>query len=166
MFKLSDKKLSTILCPNICFSGGLICITIWAITWQSQQNKFVQSQDWNNSEHFPSLITAFAVCSVGNLLGPKPFSQYSISANYSETCLKRPLKKKTKNWFSRQIIAKCRSKVLQNALREHSAILSTFTKPPLVFNTFVLSILEWPLKTGFTVYWNDCKINSSLCGIL
>ena len=35
---------------------------------------------------------------------------------------------------------------------EHSAILSTFIELPLVFKTFVLSIVEWPLKTGFTVY--------------
>ena len=31
--------------------------------------------------------------------------------------------------------------------REHSAILSTYIK----FKTFVLSIFEWPFKTGFTV---------------
>ena len=49
------------------------------------------------------------------------------------------------------IIAKCRSKVLQNAPREHSAILLTFIKLPFVFKTFVLSIFKWPLKTGFTV---------------
>ena len=41
---------------------------------------------------------------------------------------------------------------MQNARREHSAILSTFIKVPFVFKTFVLSIFEWPLKTGFTVY--------------
>ena len=40
---------------------------------------------------------------------------------------------------------------MQNAPREHSAILSTFIKLPFVFKTFVLSIFEWPLKTGFTV---------------
>ena len=40
---------------------------------------------------------------------------------------------------------------MQNALREHSAILSTFVKIPFVFKTFVSSIFEWPLKTGFTV---------------
>ena len=34
---------------------------------------------------------------------------------------------------------------------EHSAILSTFIKLPFVFKTFVLSMFEWPLKTGFTV---------------
>ena len=40
---------------------------------------------------------------------------------------------------------------MQNAPREHSAILSTCIKPPPVFKTFVLSIFEWSLKTGFTV---------------
>ena len=42
----------------------------------------------------------------------------------------------------RQIIAECRSKVLQNALSEHSAILSTFIKLPFVLKIFVLSILS------------------------
>ena len=46
----------------------------------------------------------------------------------------------------------CRSKVLQNAPREHSAILSTFIKLPFVFKTLSLSIFEWPLQTGFTVH--------------
>ena len=31
---------------------------------------------------------------------------------------------------------------------EHSAILLTFIKIPFVFKTFILSIFEWPLKTG------------------
>ena len=35
---------------------------------------------------------------------------------------------------------------------EHSAILLTFIKLPFVIKIFVLSIFEWPLKTGFTVY--------------
>ena len=30
-------------------------------------------------------------------------------------------------------------------------MLLTFIKLPFVFKTFVLSIFEWPLKTGFTV---------------
>ena len=34
---------------------------------------------------------------------------------------------------------------------EHSAILSTFIKLPFVIKIIVLSIFEWPLKTGFTV---------------
>ena len=65
---------------------------------------------------------------------------------YSKTCLKWPLEKEDQ----KPIIAQCRSKVLQNALREHSAKLSTFIKLPFVFKTFILSIFECPLKTGFT----------------
>ena len=42
-------------------------------------------------------------------------------------------------------------KVLQNAPREHSAILLTFIKLPFIIKTFLLPIFEWPLKTGFTV---------------
>ena len=38
---------------------------------------------------------------------------------------------------------------------EHSAILSTFVKLPFVIMIFVLSLFEWPLKTGFTVFVND-----------
>ena len=41
---------------------------------------------------------------------------------------------------------------MQNAPREHSAIFFIFIKLPFVFKTFVLSIFEWPLKTGFTVF--------------
>ena len=41
------------------------------------------------------------------------------------------------------------SEVLQNAPKEHSAILTTFIKLPLVLKTIVLSIFEWPFKTGF-----------------
>ena len=44
------------------------------------------------------------------------------------------------------------SKVLQNAPREHSAILLTFIKLPVVIKTFVLSIFEWPFYTGFTAH--------------
>ena len=35
--------------------------------------------------------------------------------------------------------------------KEHSAILSRFIKLPFAIETFVLSIFEWSLKTGFTV---------------
>ena len=35
---------------------------------------------------------------------------------------------------------------------EHSAILSSFIKLPIVIKRFVLSIFEWPLRTGFTVF--------------
>ena len=45
-------------------------------------------------------------------------SQCILTADYKgRTCLKRSLKKEDQNWFSRPIIALCRSKVLQNAPR-------------------------------------------------
>ena len=43
-------------------------------------------------------------------------------------------------------------KVLQNAPREHSAILSTCIKLASVFKTFVLSIFGLALKKGFTLH--------------
>ena len=43
--------------------------------------------------------------------------------------------------------------------KELSAILSTFIKLPFVIKTFVLSIFEWPLKTGFTVQYSLEIIN-------
>ena len=60
--------------------------------------------------------------------------------------LKRPHKKKTKLVFkySRPIITGCRLKVLQNAPRENSAVLSTFNKLRFAMKTFALSIFEWP----------------------
>ena len=35
---------------------------------------------------------------------------------------------------------------------EHSAILSTFIKLPIVIKIFVWSIFEWPFYTSFTVH--------------
>ena len=47
----------------------------------------------------------------------------------------------------------------KNMCWEHSAILSTFIKLPFADKTFVLSIFEWSLKTGFTVVLNHEKNN-------
>ena len=41
--------------------------------------------------------------------------------------------------------------------KEHSAILLTFIKLLFVIKIFVLSIFEWPLKTGFTVTSMEAK---------
>ena len=78
---------------------------------------------------------------------------------YSKTCFKWPLKKKTKTDFQDQLSLTAGQKVLQNAPKEHSAILSTFIKLPFVFKTLVLYIFEWPLKTGFTLI-KDFKLFS------
>ena len=58
----------------------------------------------------------------------------------SKTCFKPPLKKKTKIGFQ--------DRLSLNAGQKYCRILSTFIKLP-----FVLSIFEWPFKTGFTVLY-------------
>ena len=50
------------------------------------------------------------------------------------------------------MVAECRSKVLQNALLEHSVKVLTCIKRLLVLKTNSWSFFfDWPLKTGFTV---------------
>ena len=73
---------------------------------------------------------------------------------YSKTCLKRPLKKKTNIGFQDQLSLNAGQKYYRMLQGEHSAILLTFIKLPFVIKIFVLSIFEWPLKTGFTVRIN------------
>ena len=70
---------------------------------------------------------------------------------YSKTSLKGPLKKKTKNGFQDRLSLNAGQKYCRMLQREHSAILPTFIKLPFVIKIFVLSIFEWPLKTGFNV---------------
>ena len=53
--------------------------------------------------------------------------------------------------MARPIIANAGQKHCRMLQKEHSAILSTFIKLPVVIKTFVMSILEWPFYTGFTV---------------
>ena len=67
---------------------------------------------------------------------------------YSKTCLERPLKKKTKIVFQDRLLLNASQKYCRMLKGEHSAI---FIKLPFVIKIFVLSIFEWPLKTGFTV---------------
>ena len=86
---------------------------------------------------------------------------------YSKSCIKQPLKKDTKksvfmtyyHLMQVKITADCSPWAFCNTL--------TFIKLPFVIKTFVLSIFEWPLKTGFTVpqpdifHWN-LEMNSGL----
>ena len=69
---------------------------------------------------------------------------------YSKTCLKWALKKKTKIGFQDRLSLNAGQTYCRMLQGEHSAIFSTFIKLPFVINIFVLSIFEWPLKTGFT----------------
>ena len=83
------------------------------------------------------------------------FPRQNVLDLYSKTCLKRPLERRQKfllktDYHLMQVksIAEC---------LEHSAMISTFIYLPIVFNTFVLSIFEWPLKTSLTVYENTSR---------
>ena len=60
-------------------------------------------------------------------------------------------KGRPKNGFQDLLSLNAGQKYCRMLQWEHSAILSTFVKLPFVFKTFILSILEWPLKTGFTL---------------
>ena len=58
---------------------------------------------------------------------------------YSKTCLKWPLKKKTKIGFQDQLLLNAGQKYCRMLQEEHSAILSTFIKTQFVIKIFVLS---------------------------
>ena len=70
---------------------------------------------------------------------------------YSKTCLKQPLWKRPKAGFQDQLSLNAGQKYCRMLQGEHSAILSTFIKLPFVILIIVLSIFDWPLKTGFNV---------------
>ena len=76
-------------------------------------------------------------------------------AEYSKTCLKRPLKKRPKMGFSDRFSLNAGQKYCRMLQWENPAILSTFIKLPFVIKICVLSIFEWLLKTGFTVLVNN-----------
>ena len=68
--------------------------------------------------------------------------------------VKRPLSKRPQNGFQDRISFNAGQKYCRMLQGEHSAMLSTFIKLPIVIKIFVLSIFEWPLYTDFTVCLN------------
>ena len=60
---------------------------------------------------------------------------------YSKTCVKWPLSKRPK------MVSKTNYRLMQV-----KSIAECSFKLPFVIKTFVLSIFEWPIYTGFTVY--------------
>ena len=68
---------------------------------------------------------------------------------YSKTCVKRPLSKRPQIDFLDHLSLNAGQKYCRMLQGEHSAILLTFIKLPFVINIFILSIFEWPLKTGY-----------------
>ena len=73
----------------------------------------------------------------------KQMSYPRHSAFKSKTCVK-PV-------FQYQLSLNAGQKYCRMLQGEHSAILLTCIKLPFVLKIFVLSILEWPFYTGFTV---------------
>ena len=71
---------------------------------------------------------------------------------YSKTCVKRPLSERLKIDFQYQLSLNAGQKYCRMLQGEHSALLLTFIKLPFVVKIFVLSIFEWSLYTGFTVW--------------
>ena len=65
--------------------------------------------------------------------------------------------------FQDQLLLNAGQKYCRMLKGEHSAILSTFIKLPFVIKTFVLSILEWPFYTGFTVAYILLNENILMC---
>ena len=61
---------------------------------------------------------------------------------YSKTCVKRPLSIRQKTGFKDQLLLNAGQKYCRMLQGEHSAILSTFIKLPIVIKIFVLSILS------------------------
>ena len=74
-----------------------------------------------------------------------------MGMSYSKTYVKRPLSKRPKNCFQDRLLLNAGQKYCRMLQREHSAIIRTFIKLPVVIKTFVLSIFEWPFYAGFTV---------------
>ena len=68
----------------------------------------------------------------------------------SKACVKWPLSKRPKNGFEGRSSLNVGQKYCRMLQREHSAILLTFIKLPVVIKVFVLSIFELPFYTCFT----------------
>ena len=72
-------------------------------------------------------------------------------SQYSKTCVKQPISKRPKIGLQDQLSLNAGQKYCRMLHGEHSAILSTFIKLPIVIKIFVLSVFEWPFYTDFNV---------------
>ena len=74
----------------------------------------------------------------------------SVDRLCSKTCVKRSLSKRQQIGFQYQLSLNAGQKYCRMLQAEHSAILSTFIKLPVVIKIFFF-YFEWPLYTCFTV---------------
>ena len=79
------------------------------------------------------------------------FLTFIIWHGICKNLYKRATLKKTKNGFQNWLSLNAGQKNCWMLQGEHSAILSTFIKLPVVIKIFILSIFEWRFYTGFTV---------------
>ena len=63
----------------------------------------------------------------------------------------------TKIGFLDRLLLNAGQKYCRMLRGEHSEILLTFVKLQFAIKTFVLSIINWPITTGFTVY-HKCSV--------
>ena len=89
----------------------------------------------------------------------------AFSGHFVMPVLSGHSKRRPKLGFQDHLLLNAGQKYCRMLLREHSAILLTLIKLPHVFKTFVLSIFEWPLKTGFTIIAFYVKIDGPTHGI-
>ena len=80
--------------------------------------------------------------------------QYNLSSTATQ--------KNTKIGFQYRLSLNAGHKYCRLLQGEHSAILLIFIKLPFCIKTFVLYVFEWPLKTGFTVLYNEFS-DTSIC---
>ena len=77
--------------------------------------------------------------------------KFKIFSHTVKPMQKRPFSKRSKIGFQGQLSLNAGKNDCRILEVEHSAILSTFIKLPIVIKIFVLSIFEWPFYTRFTV---------------
>ena len=78
-------------------------------------------------------------------------SSFAVLNHTVKPVLSGHSKKKTKIGSQDRLSLNAGQKYCRMLHRKHSSILSTFNKLPFVIKSFVWSIFEWPLMTGFTV---------------
>ena len=117
--------LSYVLCflvffchiPIWCSGSGMVlyCIDSWSLPYS-----LLRRHAYKYNEHGECIKLEIFECAIKEVFTYLvSSSEYTVSSEpllyaYSKTCCKRPHKKMTKNWFSKTIIASCRSNVLQN----------------------------------------------------
>ena len=114
--------------PKMPLKSHLI-VCNWPIQWQLSM--------WHYSP-----TNKIEVFSLPHWIRGLPYSLWMDAYMYSKTCVKQPLSKGPKNGFQDWLSLIVGKKYCRMLQREHSAILSTFIKLPIVNKTFVCLFLS------------------------